>query len=124
MAHGPGERPHAQGHNIAQRLMGQIMARAGVPCIRFHDLRRAHGTLLFASGISLKVTTERLGHSTEAFMLSRYIHATPIMQREAAEVVSRRCSLLTAPESVGGTPRRGIDRILDGCSVSGAPGGT
>lgn len=42
------------------------------------------------SGVSLKVITERLGHSTEAFTLSRYIHATPTMQREAAEVISRR----------------------------------
>ncbi|MGQ0548185.1 MAG: tyrosine-type recombinase/integrase [Armatimonadota bacterium] len=78
------------GHNLAQRLMGQIMKRAGVPRIRFHDLRHAHGTLLAASGVNLKVITERMGHSTEAFTLTRYIHATPDMQQEAASAVSRR----------------------------------
>ena len=104
----------AHGHNIAQRLMGQLMAQAGVPRIRFHDLRHAHGTLLSASGVSLKVIMERLGHSTEAFTLSRYIHATPTMQREAAEVVSLRLfasnGFLTESGPTGGTPRKGDRR--------------
>ncbi len=78
------------GHNVAQRLMGQIMERAEVPWIRFHDLRHTHGSLLAESGVNLKVIQERMGHSTESFTLARYIHATPDMQEEAAKAVSRR----------------------------------
>jgi hypothetical protein len=57
---------------------------------------------------------ERLGHSTEAFTLSRYIHATPTMQREAAEVISRRLfasnGFLTESGPVRRAPRRGDAR--------------
>ncbi len=47
------------------------MAAAGIPRIRFYDLRHCHGTLLASSGVNLKVIKERMGHSAEAFTLSR-----------------------------------------------------
>ena len=70
--------------------MRRLMEQAKVPRNRFHDLRHAHGVLLAASGVNLKVIQERMGHSTEAFTLSRHIHATPDMQEQATSVVSRR----------------------------------
>lgn len=78
------------GHNLTQRTMRTLMKRAGVPRIRFHDLRHTHGTLLADSGINLKVITERMGHSTESFTLGKYIHTTPDMQEQAATVISKR----------------------------------
>ncbi len=77
------------GHNLSSRVMPWIIARAGVPKARFHDLRHAHGTLLDAAGVSLKVISERLGHSSEAFTLARYVHSGE-RQRDAVEAVSRR----------------------------------
>lgn len=76
-------------HNLTQRTVRHIMERAGVPRVRFHDLRHTHGTLLAASGVNLKVIQERMGHSSEAFTLGRYIHTTDL-QGEAARVVSQR----------------------------------
>lgn len=76
------------GHNLSSRVMPRIIERAGVPKVRFHDLRHAHGTLLDAAGVSLKVISERLGHSSEAFTLARYVHSGE-RQRDAVEAVSR-----------------------------------
>ncbi len=64
------------GNNISRRVMRNVIRRASIPRARFHDLRHAHGSLLAASGVNLKIITERLGHATEAFTLSRYIQAT------------------------------------------------
>lgn len=77
------------GHNLSYRVMPKIIEQAEVLKIRFHDLRHMHGTLLDASGVSLKTISERLGHSSEAFTLSRYVHSAG-RQRDAAEAVSRR----------------------------------
>ncbi len=63
--------------------------RAGVPGIRFHDLRHTHACLLLRVGVNPKVVSERLGHSSVAFTLDTYAHAMPGMQPEAAEMYSR-----------------------------------
>jgi integrase len=66
----------------------QVFARrvgeAGVPHIRFHDLRHTHATLSLQAGIHPKIVSERLGHSTAAFTLDIYSHAVPSLQAEAA----------------------------------------
>jgi integrase len=56
-----------------------------LPHIRFHDLRHAHATSLLASGVNVKVVSERLGHSTTKMTLDVYSHALPTLQREAAD---------------------------------------
>ncbi len=77
-------------HNLTRREFASLTLEAKVPRIRFHDLRHCHGTLLAEEGVNLKAITERMGHSTEAFTLSRYIHSTPDMQEQAVAAVSRR----------------------------------
>jgi integrase len=61
---------------------------AGVPSIRFHDLRHTHATMALRAGVHPKVVSERLGHSTVSITLDVYSHAVPSMQREAAEAVA------------------------------------
>lgn len=46
--------------------------RAGLPHIRFHDLRRTYGTWLMHAGADLGAVRDLLGHSTIA-MTSRYV---------------------------------------------------
>jgi len=78
--------------SIGQPLFGptvtkqfnRIVAAAGLPRIRLHDLRHTHATLALQLGIHPKIVSERLGHSTVAFTLDIYSHATPHMQAEAA----------------------------------------
>jgi len=52
--------------------------------LRFHDLRHTHASQLLKAGISAKVVSERLGHSTVGITLDVYSHLLPGMQEEAA----------------------------------------
>ncbi len=68
----------------------ETLKRAGLPRIRFHDLRHCHATLLLRLGVNPKVVQERLGHSTPAFTLHVYSHVLPGMQEEAARALAER----------------------------------
>ncbi len=63
-----------------------ITKKAGLPPIRFHDLRHTHATLLLKQGIHPKIVSERLGHSSISMTLDTYSHVIPSMQKEAAEM--------------------------------------
>jgi integrase len=61
-----------------------LLKKAGLPDIRFHDLRHTSATLLLAAGVHPKVVQERLGHSQISITLDTYSHVLPTLQREAA----------------------------------------
>ncbi len=67
----------------------RIVHNAGVPTIRFHDLRHTHGSLLIREGIPVKVVSERLGHANIAFTIQTYQHLLPGMQDHAATIAER-----------------------------------
>ncbi len=66
------------------QLFGRIVARSGLPHIRFHDLRHTHASLLVAAGTPVKVVSERLGHAHPSFTIHTYQHLLPGMSAEAA----------------------------------------
>jgi integrase len=71
--------------NTLSRAYGRLIGRAGVPPIRFHDLRNTSATLLLASGEHPKVVRERLGHASIIETLDRYSHVSvEVLQRAAA----------------------------------------
>jgi integrase len=51
------------GRDLVQRDFEPLQKRAGVPRIRFHDLRHSHASHLLRAGVHPKVVSERLGHS-------------------------------------------------------------
>jgi integrase len=57
---------------------------AGMPRVRFHDLRHTAATLLLAQGVHPKVVSELLGHSTIGLTLDTYSHMLPAMHQQAA----------------------------------------
>jgi integrase len=63
-------------------------ARAGLPRIRFHDLRHTHASHLLAAGINVKIVSERLGHASVGFTLDVYAHVMPGQQADAAAAVA------------------------------------
>jgi integrase len=65
----------------------KLITAAGVPTIRFHDLRHTSATLLLAEGVHPKIVQERLGHADISMTLNRYSHVTPGMQRQAADTL-------------------------------------
>jgi integrase len=77
-------------HNITQRDLRQVLKRAGLPRLRFHDLRHCHASLLLKQGVHPKIVQERLGHSSPAFTLHVYSHLLPGMQEEATKALEAR----------------------------------
>jgi integrase len=71
------------GIHILRYQFHPLLERAGLPCIRFHDLRHTHATLLLGRGVNPKIVSERLGHSTVAITLDLYSHVLPTMQQMA-----------------------------------------
>jgi integrase len=62
-----------------------LLAKAGLPNIRFHDLRHTSATILLAEGEHPKVVQERLGHSQISTTMDIYSHVLPGMQKAAAD---------------------------------------
>jgi integrase len=61
-----------------------MLAKAGLPRMRFHDLRHAAASLLLAQGVHPRVVMEMLGHSTIALTMNLYSHVIPALQHDAA----------------------------------------
>ena len=68
-----------------ERRFKRLIKKAGVPDIRFHDLRHTSATLLLSKGVHAKIVQERLGHKDVMTTLQTYAHVLPSMQKEAAE---------------------------------------
>jgi integrase len=62
---------------------------AGVPRIRFHDLRHTAATTLLAAGVPLAVISEWLGHSGITVTAAAYAAVVPELPTDAAEVMDR-----------------------------------
>lgn len=73
--------------NRLTRRYADFIKRLGIPHVRLHDLRHSVATLLADEKINTKVTAELLGHSDPAFTMRQYVHSTPDVQREAAELI-------------------------------------
>ena len=74
--------------NVDRTLAGYCR-KAGVPRIRFHDLRHTHATFLLRQGVHPKVVAERLGHTSVKITLDTYSHVLPDTQEEAVRAVER-----------------------------------
>jgi integrase len=60
-----------------------LLQKAGLPDIRFHDLRHSAATLLLSMGVHPKVVQELLGHNQISMTMDIYSHVIPTMQQEA-----------------------------------------
>ncbi|HOS50504.1 MAG TPA: tyrosine-type recombinase/integrase, partial [Bacillota bacterium] len=78
---------YADGHNITKRTMKSICKRAGLPPMRFHDLRHSHGSLLAANSLSARTISDRLGHSDASFTMKAYTHRTSFAQLAVINVL-------------------------------------
>lgn len=74
-------------HNLHNRSWKPLLRRAGLPDIRFHDLRHTCATLLLTKGVHPKVVQEMLGHSSISVTLDIYSHVLPTMQEKAVEAM-------------------------------------
>ncbi|MGE0607137.1 MAG: tyrosine recombinase XerC [Pirellulales bacterium] len=75
---------HLRKSNFVRRVFKPLLKSAGLPDIRFHDLRHTSATLMLAEGVHPKIVQERLGHATIGLTLDTYSHVMPGMGRDAA----------------------------------------
>lgn len=75
--------------NLLMRTHYPLLAKAGLPRIRFHDLRHTAATLLLEAGAHPRVVAERLGHSSPSLTLNVYSHVSPTMQQGATSALER-----------------------------------
>jgi integrase len=68
---------------LLRRCFRPLLKKAGLPEVRFHDLRHTAATLLMSLGVHQKVVSEMLGHSTVLITQDLYSHVTPAMQQQA-----------------------------------------
>ena len=72
--------------NMVQRYYRKALKDAGIPQIRFHDLRHTYASLSLAQGENIKYIQTQLGHSSPTVTLNVYSH---LMKKENQEAVCR-----------------------------------
>ena len=65
-------------------MLHRVLNRAGLPKVRFHDLRQTFATLALQNGIDIKTVSGMLGHYSAGFTLDTYTHVTTSAKKEAA----------------------------------------
>lgn len=68
-------------------MLHRMLKRAGLPKVRFHDLRHTFATLALQNGVDIKTVSGMLGHYSAGFTLDTYAHVTTQAQRQAADTM-------------------------------------
>ena len=64
-----------------------LKKKAGLPDIRFRDLRHTCAALLLGKGVHTKLVQDLLGHSSVAVTLDTYSHVLPVMDDGLADTI-------------------------------------
>jgi integrase len=70
------------GTNHVRQVHHRLLRAAGLPLLRFHDMRHSAASLMLAGGIHPKIASERLGHSNVGITLDLYSHAVPSLRHD------------------------------------------
>ena len=71
-------------------MLQRVLKRAGLPRIRFHDLRHTFATMALQNGVDVKTVSSMLGHYSAGFTLDTYAHVTTDAQLKAAQTMGNR----------------------------------
>ncbi len=74
-------------------MLHRVLDRAGIPRVRFHDMRHTFATLALQNGVDIKTVSGMLGHFSAGFTLDTYAHVTTSAQKEAAQTMGNVLSL-------------------------------
>ena len=64
------------------------LSRAGILCVRPHDIRHAHASWLLAGGADLQMVKDRLGHGSIS-TTEKYLHTLPEADDDALDAFTR-----------------------------------
>jgi integrase len=73
--------------DVPLHIFHSLLNKAGLPDMRFHDLRLSAATILMAASVHPKMVQERMGHSTIAMTMDIYSYVLPSMQQEVADKI-------------------------------------
>ncbi|MBQ8392314.1 MAG: site-specific integrase [Clostridia bacterium] len=73
---------HALSPNLYSKLLKSMLNLLKMPVVRFHDLRHSYATHMINSGVSPKIVSSVLGHSSVKFTLDTYVHTNIKDQKE------------------------------------------
>ena len=68
-------------------MLHRVLKGAGLPRVRFHDLRHTFAILALQNGVDVKTVSGMLGHFSAGFTLDTYAHVTAASQRQAAKTM-------------------------------------
>jgi len=74
-------------YHVGRRFKSLITV-AGLPEMRYHDLRHGATSLMAAQGVPARVAMEVLGHAQISTTMNIYAHIAPEFQKEASEKVA------------------------------------
>ena len=81
-------------------ILHRVLKRAGLPRVRFHDLRHTFAMLALQNGVDIKTVSGMLGHFSAGFTLDTYAHVTTAAQKEAARTMEKGYELPSVSPSV------------------------
>lgn len=84
----------------ASHTFKRLLAQAGLPDYRLHDLRHAFASHLLYLGIHPKVVQALLGHSTINLTMNTYSHLTPGLMEQAAAQLNAAMESVTGQVSI------------------------
>ena len=81
-------------------MLHRVLKRAGLPRVRFHDLRHSCATIMLYLGYSLKDIQTWLGHSNYNFTADTYLHTAPTAHLQMANTYSEKLEELLPPQPI------------------------
>ena len=69
------------------QMLHRVLKRAGLPKVRFHDMRHTFATVALQNGVDIKTVSGMLGHYSAGFTLDTYAHVTTAAQKAAANTM-------------------------------------
>lgn len=77
-----------EGTSVTKRFQERL-SKAGLPRMKFHELRHSAASLLIAQGVPLRTVMDVLGHSTVTLTANTYGHLYDEARQEAARAMDR-----------------------------------
>jgi integrase len=88
-----GERGSIEADKLLRHILRRALRRAGLPPLRFHDMRHLAGTLMSEAGVPPKRAQEILGHTDVRTTLAIYTHAMRRKHDDSADKTSELAGL-------------------------------
>jgi integrase len=80
---------HAWNPRAGSQRFRKLATQAGLPPIRFHDLRHVAATISLQAGVDNKIVQELFGHTTSTLSRDTYISVAEDLHRQGADAVAQ-----------------------------------